>query len=205
MGNRNAGKVQETEAQRAMMEVAMQQMADYRQRWLPLQTNLANQIVGMNERGSFEREHAAGMATAERSQKFAKARGAVEQQLTAAGAAPGSSKFNLAMTGMAADEGQSKGLGLVGADQAVSDAYTRGLTNIMNLGAGQRATAEDGLSRSADISGRIAANDAQLSARERAGYGELIGTGLGVAYGAYQNRGGGGAGMPDDVPTRGGR
>ncbi len=204
MGSKNAGKVQETEAQRAMMEVATQQMADYRQRWMPVQVNLAKQITSAYAPDSFERERAAGMATAERSQKFEKARGAMEQQLTNAGAAPGSSKFNLAMTGLAADEGQSKGLGLVAADQAVANAYTRGLTNIMNLGQGQKATAESGMADAAALSGSTAASDAKLAANERSGYGELLGTGLGMAYGSnWGSRPG--AGMPDDVPTRGGR
>jgi len=86
MGGGDKG-IQETPQQRAAVEHAVNLMADYKQRWLPVQENLAKHIVASGEAGSRERTAATGRASTDNAMQFAKAGGAVEKSLANSGAA----------------------------------------------------------------------------------------------------------------------
>lgn len=176
--------VPETPQQKALAEVAMKQMADYRQRWAPLQRQLSEQITSSAAPDSRERRQAAGKATTDSAVAF----GGAKQGLTdkvAAATGLGSSRTKLAVTSLGDDEATSRALGLAGADQAVDDAYLQGLGAITAMGRGERAGAVDGLSRIADRSGRQAAEDAGASLRKRMGNAQMVGqvAGFGLAGG----------------------
>lgn len=186
MGKKDKG-VQETPQQAAMVQRAQAQMADYKARWLPLQQRMAKQVEELGANDSPTRQRAQGRATTETTARFAKAGGAMEKALTASGAGPGSSRFNLAVTGMANDQAASRGSGMFAADQAIDDAYIQGLGNLAAVGRGEKAMANQGLVNSAMMSGRQAAQDADLSMQEQMGYAQTAGQVAGVGMGQMLN------------------
>jgi hypothetical protein len=179
------GSVKETPAQAAMAEHARNLMQDYKQRWLPVQQNLSKQITSMGAEGSAPRKQAAGMAGADVEAKFARAAPTLESKLTATGALPGSSKSNLAVAGMGLDKATSKGIATTLSDQHIDDAYTRGLTALMQTGRGERAGVGNNMAQQAAISGQQAGLDARLSLDERAGNAQLGATAVGMGMQQY--------------------
>ena len=173
---------QETPQQAAMVQKAQEQLADYKQRWLPLQQNMARQIEGLSNPDSPVRLRAEGRATTETAARFQQARGSVDSALTNAGVSPNSSRFKLANTNMANDEATSKGMGMLASDQAIDQAYTQGLGALTTIGRGEKATALQGASDVAAMSGRQAAADANISLQQQESNamlgGQVVGMGL---------------------------
>jgi hypothetical protein len=180
--------VQETPQQRAMVERAQLQLKDYKTRWLPVQMNLAKTIQDLGTAESGDRKRATERSNTETEAKFSQARGGVEKSLSNAGAGAGSGRFNMAQTGLAADQATSTGLGAVAVDAAVDDAYTQGLGALTALGQGQKADAVRGMTDIAATSGRQAAVDAALARAEAEGDAELVGQGIGVGLGSIKGR-----------------
>lgn len=182
-----AGKqegVKETPQQKALAEVAMKQMADYRQRWAPLQRQLAAEITSAGAPGSKQREKAAGKAAVDNAVQFAGAQAGVVDKVAGA-TGLGSSRTKLSISSVGDDASTSRALGLAGADQSVDDAYMQGLSMLTALGRGERAGAVQGMTQIADRSGRQAAADASASLNRRAGNAMLVGqvAGFGLAGG----------------------
>lgn len=186
MGSK-AGQQQETAQERASAEHAVNLMQDYRQRWLPVQQRLAQQIESEGEAGSAARKLATGKASTDTAVAFDKANGAVEKNLANAGALPGSSKANLAVAGMGTDTAASTGLGHMMSEQAIDDAYTQGLGALTSLGRGERATVGTALTNMAKQSAQQSATDASISLMNREGNaalgGQVAGFGLQRAMG----------------------
>lgn len=172
--------INETPQQRALTEQAVNQFADWKRRWLPVQKNLINQIQTMGAPGSREREAAKGRASTDNAIAFGKAQGALEKTLSGAGVNAGSSRFKLAETGIGEDQATSRGLGAMLSEQQMNDAYVQGLQAITAMGRGERAQVADSLTQQARSSSRQAAADAESSALERAGNANLVGTVAGV-------------------------
>jgi hypothetical protein len=173
--SKGGDQVQETVAQRAMAEHAVNLMNDYRQRWLPVQQKLAQQVEAMGAEGSAARREAQGKAATDTQLQFSQAQGALEKGLTNAGAAPGSSRASLAITGMGADLAKSKGLSTMIADQQIDDAYTQGLSALMNIGQGKAGSVANSMAIQAQQSGAQARADASAALAEKQAYGELAG------------------------------
>ncbi len=182
MSGGSDNQVKETPQQRAMVELAQKQVADYNNRWLPVQKNLAEGIAEMGEKGSFERQQAQGMVSNETEAKFSMGRAGLEKGLAAAGGL-NSGRAKMAITGLGEDQATSTGLGRTQADQQIDDAYTAGLGTVMQLGQGQKANAIQSTANIADMSGRQAANDADAAFAERAGNAQLAGNVVGAGFG----------------------
>jgi hypothetical protein len=172
-------EVAETAQQRAMTEHALQQLTDYRERWLPLQRNLAEQVTAMGEKGSTARRAAAGKTATDTAVKFAGAQDQLGKTLSAQ-TGLGSSRAKLAITGLGEDAARSKGLGLTAADQRVDDAYTQSLGALTKIGQGEKVEVANGLANQAIASSRQAATDADISLQQRMGYGQMGGQVLGL-------------------------
>lgn len=184
MSKKDSGTVKETEAERALAQNALERLADYRQRWAPVQQRLASEIRAMGKEGSFERKQLAGKVVGDTRAAFTRAGEAAEAQQRNAGIDAGSSKFKLGVTEAGNDEAQSVGMGIMGADQAIDDAYVQGLGAIMSMGRGTQASAQQNLTSLAGIQANQAAADAQASAARRTGNMRLAGTAIGVGAGA---------------------
>lgn len=177
-----AGKqqgVQQTPQQKAQAEVALQQLADFRQRWAPLQRQMADTITKAGGRESFERKAAQGMASTDTAAQFADAQTKVREQTEAQGLG-GSTKQKLGIAGLGDDAAISTGMGIAGADQRIDDAYVQGLGQVMALGRGEKAGAIQGMGQMARMSGQQAASDAAMALQRRAGNAQLAGQALGM-------------------------
>lgn len=195
----DAPEVKETAQQRAFAQIAAQRMADYRQRWLPLQRTLIRDVQQMGRADSAERKEASGKAATDSAIRFGEAKGALEGALSSSTGGPASGKFKLSSAGLGDDEATSRGLGMAASDAAIDDAYTQGLASIAAMGRGESAGAVQGMGDIAQMSGRQAAMDAQMSLERRAGQRQLAGQalGLGAAY-LSQPRAPGGIGATND-------
>jgi hypothetical protein len=183
--SKGGSKVSETPAQRAMAEFAMNQLQDYKQRWLPVQKRLAMQIQESGAADSSAREQASGRASTDAAMQFAQAEGALQKTLANKGVNVGSSRAKLAITGMGEDKAKTTGIGGMIADQQIDDAYTQGLMALTSIGRGERAQVNAGLESQASQSARDAATSAQISAGQRAGEMQLAGQAAGMGlYGA---------------------
>lgn len=179
MSGKNSNQIQETPQQQAMTDLAQKQVADYRQRWLPLQRNLASTITQMGAPDSRQRRQALSMSDAETTAQFGQAQDKLQANVGQTGGL-GSSKGKLAIAGLGEDQATASGLGKTQADQHIDDAYVQGLGSIMALGQGQKSSAISGMSDLATLSGRRAAVDAQNSLQDRIGNEQLVGTVAGM-------------------------
>lgn len=184
---------QETPQQRALVELARNQLTDYRQRWLPLQKNLAQSISEMGAPDSRERRQALGLTAVENTARFAGAQQKLQTALGQRGEL-GTSKGKLALVGLGGDQATSAGLGVTRADQQIEDAYITGLSSIMKLGRGQKAEAMGGMADLATISGRRAAEDADAALANRMGNAQLVGKAAGIGL-SYATKPGAGDGL----------
>lgn len=183
-----AKQQQETPAQRALAQVARQQLDDFRRRWQPAQQRLAQQITQAGSLGSFERRRATTMAKVDTTAAFGRSAEAIDA--TAAGAGEfGGSGHKLAIAGASADQATSSGLATVQTDQAVTDQTIQGLGAITALGRGERASAVNNMGRVAAISGQQAQADAAASLEQRMGDARLAGTVVGAGLGLARKPG----------------
>lgn len=176
-------QVQETPQQKALVELAQKQVADYHQRWLPLQRNLAQSITSMGAPDSFQRRQAIGLTEAENTARFSGAQEKLQTQLGQSGQL-GSSRGKLAISGLGEDQATATGLGTTHADQQIDDAYIAGLGTLAKLGQGQKAEAVGGMTDLASMSSRRAADDAQAALQQRMGTAQVLGqvAGIGLSY-----------------------
>jgi len=178
MAGKQPGQKQ-TPQQKAMAEVAVQQLQDFRARRQPLQTQLADTIVKAGQRDSFERQRASGMATTDTAAQFGQAQEKLREGTEAAGLG-GSAKQKLGIAGLGDDQAMSAGFGLANADQMIDEGYVQGLGNLMALGRGEKAQAMQGIGQMAQLSGQRAASDASMALAERAGQAQVAGQALGI-------------------------
>lgn len=186
MSKKGKNQVQETSQQRALAEYAMSQWQDYKQRWLPVQKNLAAQIQEMGEADGRTRVRAQGRASTDTAAKFGAAETALETAL-ANKVNLGSSRGKLAITGMADDKAKATGLGITLADQQIDDAYTEGLGALTAIGRGERQSVGNALGRQAATSASQAEADAEAALNARMGNAGIVGQAIGLAGQQYQS------------------
>ncbi len=173
------GQQQETSAQRAMVDHATNLLADYKNRWLPVQQQLAAQIQAQGAPGSAARKEAAGKSSTDTAIQFDQAKGALEKSLANSGAGLGSGKATLGITGMGQDAAKSTGLGAMISDQQIDDAYMKGLSALTSIGRGERASVGNALASQASQSAYQASADANASLMMREGIAGAAGTAAG--------------------------
>lgn len=180
-----SGEQQETAQQRALADHAVNLLQDYEQRWLPVQQNFARQIKAEGAPDSAARKLATGKASTDTAIAFDKASKGLEASLSNAGVGPGSSRANLAITGMGTDAAASTGLGAMMSDQMIDDAYTQGLGALTAIGRGERGLVGNSLTQQAQQSGAQSAADAQASLMAHEGNAALAGqvAGFGLQQG----------------------
>lgn len=178
-------KVDETPQQRALADYAMRMMQDYKQRWLPVQKQLAAQIQQQGADGSAMRESAAGKRSTDTAMTFGNGTGVLTKTLANNGINLGSSRAKLALTGMSSDEAKTSGIGAMVTDQQIDDAYLKGLSALAATGRGERAQVAEGLTDRARSSAADAVQSAQASVAERSAVAGAVGQAAGLGlYGA---------------------
>ncbi|MGH8444915.1 MAG: hypothetical protein ACREVL_06585 [Solimonas sp.] len=178
-------EVKESQDERARAQIAAEQYQRWEEKFYPME----NQLIADVKDSATERRQALGTTASQVTRAFGRARPQAEAGLTAGGARPGSSRFNLGLAGMGQDEGTTLGFGKVATGNMIDDQYYAGLQSLAAMGRGQQARAVAGLSSLADMSAQQALSDAQNSAANRAAYAQTIGK---VAGGVAKHYSGGG-------------
>jgi hypothetical protein len=177
----------ESEQERALAGVAMQQLDDFEVRWRPQQARVAQQVVRSAAPGSFDRRRAETMAKADTTAAFSGARERLNTGAAATGQF-GSARHKLGLTGMADDQAISSGTSAVAADQAADTGYVAGLNTVTALGRGEKATAIGGMQQAAQVGAAQARSDADRSFQNRAGNAQLAAQVGGLGAGLYMGR-----------------
>jgi len=192
-----SGQVEQTAQQKAKLNIANQQIQDWRTRWMPQLTRFSENTDKAMLAGSRERRAATTAAGTDNSVRFDQAQGKA-LGLASANGAVGSAKQKLGITSMGNDEATATGLGSVAADQAVDDSSINNYKAITSIAKGDKADTINAMGQQAALSGQQATAAAEQSLNERAGYSglasKIVGTGAGLWMG-----GGGSAVTPQDL------
>lgn len=183
----NEGQVGETAQQRELLKMAQFRSQRAMQVELPAIRQMGQQIVAAHQPGSFEREHAAGAAQTEAAAAFTQA-GEQARANAARTGTLGTGKAALDIVQRGADQATATGMGTVAAGQGQEDKYVAGLQALTAAGQGQQATANQGATTAAQLSGQNEAAAAQRSLSESIGNAglaaQLVGTGLALSQGS---------------------
>lgn len=184
MGNKQKAP-EETAEQRELASIAAESYDDWRERWLPLQTEFFEDMQDVESR----RMEAMGSANVDYEQAFGQAQQGLERNLmSGGGSGPGSGRFAMGLGGFANDRASSMGQGMADVDSLIDDQYAAGLQTLVNIGRGERAGALQGMSNAADAAQAQSWNDANAAFANRAGNANAIGSAAGMAA-AYGLRG----------------
>ncbi len=185
MSTGGGGKVKETAAEKAQTEISLKDWQDFQSRWKPAQNKY---IARVTQAFEANKATAIGRASGDVDGAFKNVARQGQQSQARRGAGLGSAKS--AATANDADIAQaaSRGLSSVSADQAAEDVKQGQLQQLTALGRGEKAASTQGFGALAGLSARTAQNDARIAENNATAKGELAGTLIGVASGAYLNR-----------------
>lgn len=171
---------QETEADRAVAEVAKARVADWRARWRPQQQKVAQQVDAMGAEDSRERRQVRGAVATDTDVAFQKAS---EKSLDASlqSGTFGSSGQKLGIGAMGDAQATSTGLAVNQADLGVDQAHKAGLAAVVARGQGREARADAGLMAQAQMARQVANADAEAALQEDMGVASLAGRAAGIA------------------------
>lgn len=148
-------KLDETEEQRALAEIAAQRFNRYKEVFAPLEDQYIQQVMDVRNQGNYEQ--AGGLAAAEFQRGFQTAQDNLRGQMMEQGVDPSSGAFESNSAALRRAQAVRQGIGVSGAKVANTDRFYGGLKGIMAMGQGQAAEAISGM---ADIA---------RSSQERAG------------------------------------
>lgn len=159
MGKGGSGKVEETAAQKALAEVAMQQWQLYQNELKPYEDLFMNKVDDLKREEEFDK--LAGTAALGTAQSFGEVRQGLADGMAAAGVDPSSGKYQEAMKELEADQALSQTDTANRAQSSQQDRYVAGLKDVVSMGQGQKAEALAGYNSLASTSLNKAAMDAQ--------------------------------------------
>lgn len=185
MAGGGGSKVKETSAEKAAAGVANEQWSLYKNELSKYEDIFMDKVDDLSDESKFGK--VASDANLAYSSSFTKARGNTATGLAAAGVAPTSGKYKSAMDGITQDQAvaQIDTTNKAQTDQA--NKYVAGLSDVVSIGAGQKAEALSGYNSLANNSLREAVNDAQVSQSNSAATAGAVGTAAGMGLGYYMN------------------
>lgn len=124
MGKGGSGKVEETAAQKALAEVAMQQWQLYQNELKPYEDLFMNKVDDLKREEEFDK--LAGTAALGTAQSFGEARQGLADGMAAAGVDPSSGKYQEAMKELEADQALSQTDTANRAQSSQQDRYVAG-------------------------------------------------------------------------------
>lgn len=179
MAKSDKGQLAETEQEKALAEIALNEHMRYKKEWLPVQQKAIDYVKALSEPGSWERERARGRAAEAGTEMDAVAEG-VEKQDFNRGIDAGSSNFLVRQGKIGAERAKGVGLATASAENSMDDAYVQGLANIVKMGRQQSNIALEGMGKSAATAAANERAGAAAGAANRAGNAELAGTVIGA-------------------------
>ncbi|WP_421174096.1 hypothetical protein [Aeromonas enteropelogenes] len=179
MGGGGSEDIPETEAQKALAEVAQQQWDLYQNELKPYEDLFMQKVENLNSDKAYE--DLAGTAALGTAQSFGLARESMADSMAAGGIDPTSGKYQSAMNNLETEQALSQTDTTNRAQSNQQDKYVAGLQDVVAMGQGQKGDALSGYDGLASSSLQKSASDAQ-SAWEKH---QSIAGGLGAVGGAY--------------------
>ena len=182
MAGGGSSEVKETSLQRAQADIANEQWNTYQSDLKQYEDLFMDKVDNLNSESNYTK--VAGDAATQTSSAFGQARQKTADNLAASGVDPTSGKYQAAMSDITKSQVTSQ---IDTTDKAQNDQaskYTAGLSDVVSLGAGQKADALSGYSSLARSSAAKASADAEASYNEHAGLVNAIGTAAG-GYASY--------------------
>lgn len=179
MGKGGSNEIQETEAQNAAAEVAMEQWDLYKNDLQQYEDIFMDKVDDLNNEREYDK--LSGTAALGTAQAFGEARVGLAGSLAAGGVDPTSGKYQEAMGALETDQALSQTDTTNRAQSSQQDKYVAGLKDVVSIGAGQKAESLAGMGDVATTSLRKATNDAQSSYQSQQATAGLVGTLAGAA------------------------
>ncbi|HHQ4892810.1 TPA: hypothetical protein ACSP31_000810 [Aeromonas veronii] len=188
MGKGGSNEIQETEAQRAAADVAMEQWQLYKNDLQQYEDIFMDKGDDLNNESEYDK--LAGTAALGTAQSFGEARAGLADSMAAGGVDPTSGKYQAAMSNLETDQALSQTDTTNRAQSSQQDKYVAGLKDVVSIGAGQKAESLAAMGDVANTSLRKATSDAQSSFQSQQATAGLVGTlaGAGSAYGLQSLR-----------------
>ena len=159
MSGGGAKKLDETEEQRAIAEIAAERFNRYKEVFAPLEDQYIKQVFDVRDQGNYET--AGGLAAAEFQREFQNANQQAAGQMMSQGVDPTSGVFQENSAALRRAQAVKQGLGIAGAKIANTDRFYQGLKGVIQMGQGQASDAIGGLSRIAETAQQKANADAE--------------------------------------------
>ena len=188
---KGSSEIKETSAEKAAAGVAKEQWDLYKNELSKYEDIFMGKVDDLNNESEYGK--VAADANLAYSSSFTKVRGNTAAGLAASGVDPTSGKYKSAMDGLTEDQSvaQIDTTNKAQTDQA--NKYVAGLSDVVSIGAGQKAEALSGYNSIANNSLREAVTDAQTSQSNSAAMSGAVGTAAGMGLSHYMN-------MPKDIP-----
>ena len=183
MSKGGSGEVKETSLQKAQADIASEQWSTYQNDLKQYEDLFMDKVDNLNDESNYTK--VAGDAATQTSSAFGQARQKTSDNLAASGVDPTSGKYQAAMSDITKSQVASQIDTTNKAQNDQASKYTAGLSDVVSLGAGQKADALSGYSSLARSSAAKASADAEASYNEHAGMVNALGTAAG-GYAAYK-------------------
>lgn len=173
-------EIKETSAERQQATIGAEFARMSEELLAPLHKSLVRRVTDTDA----DKARLAGASNTATQQAFGRVLPKVAHSQIAAGAQPGSGRFNAAVGDTVMDSGASAGLGINDTLQAFEDQTASNRAGVINIGQGNAASGIAGMGRSARVAQEQAIADAEASRASRAATASLVGTaaGIGVGY-----------------------
>lgn len=186
MGKMDAPEIEETETQKELAKIAQEKWDIAKETLQPLEDMMVADVSkGIT---AAERETAQGAVGSAHQSQFGEAQTQTIKQLSAAGVDPTSGKAQSTLSDLATSAGVSRAAGESGAEAGLQSKQMQEEMNLINVGAGEAAGAQQGMM---DVTGREAQRamqSAQTEMAENQATQELVGTLGGLAAGYYGSK-----------------
>lgn len=179
------GEVKETAEEQALAKIAAEQWNEYQSRFVPMENKFIEGVQQTEDDYAYAEGVGAGRVQEEASDAAKTYRG----MATKTGAQPGSGKGISMMSGLAAKTGKAGAEVVTDAHDAVDDLHNRGLMTAVQMGRGQAADAQLGLTEVASDASRKGIRDSYNRFTEGAANQQAVGQAAGIGLRAYEEKG----------------
>lgn len=172
-------KVDETEQERALAEIAAQRFNRYKEVFAPLEDQYIQQVFDVRDQSNYET--AGGIAAAQFQKEFQTGQDKLTDQMIQQGVDPSSGAFQENSAALRRAQAVGQGLGVSGAKVANTDRFYQGLRGVMAIGQGQSADAIEGMAGLARQSQERATASAESAFNRSSAVRSGVSAGLGYA------------------------
>ena len=180
---KGAKKLDETEQERALAEVAAQRFNRYKEVFAPLEDQYIQQVFDVRNQSNYE--NAGGIAASQLQREFQTGQDKLSDQMLQQGVDPSSGAFQENSAALRRAQAVGQGIGVSGAKVANTDRFYKGLRGVMAIGQGQSADAIEGMAGIARQSQKNAITSAESAFNSNKAVRNIGGGILGYAAAPY--------------------